>query len=467
MNHTPASSIPVVIVSSSGDERVAELKDVLLSIGYPVRAIPRSNDFSQVSDKEVVVCFCEYAPSTRLQHQQFLKLLKIRPVLGVVPSDSTKDCQLLVDNCADFCTWPCQAAELEVRISRILNRQKCARSLPATSSSSDDPLNKLVGKSPGFIKSIKQIHRVAPFDAPVLITGETGTGKEIVARAIHYQGSRRGGPFIPVNCGALPENLIENELFGHERGAYTDANKDRHGLIRQADGGTLFLDEIDALPINKGQTALLRVFEDLEYRPLGGGTAIPVDVRVIAATNSHLAKLVERNEFRADLFYRLNILRIKLPPLRDRGRDIELLSEHFLKCFSAQYGLEKRISLEGLNSLFNYPWPGNVRELENFLHREYLQQDDKVLGCRSLAETKEATPIQTPERPGGTHTVSFRQAKAETVSRFEREYLVRVIAESRGNISEAARLSGKERRALGRLLTKHNIEAASFRKTAH
>ena len=465
MHHIPAANIPILLISISADKHLAEFKDALLGMGYPVHVPTWSDDLPRECANEVVVCFFHDVPSTRVLHQKFLKLIKSRPVLGIITMDSVKDCEPLLYNCAGFCSWPCELAELEIRIRRIFSKQNKTSLLHSKSTASANPLEILIGKSPEFIESIKQIHRVAPYDAPVLISGETGTGKEIVARAIHYQSPRRDGPFIPINCGALPENLIENELFGHERGAYTDASKSREGLISQASGGTLFLDEIDALQINKGQTVLLRVLEDQEYRPLGSSTTKTADIRVVAATNKRLDKLVDKNEFRADLFYRLNILRIKLPPLRERGRDIKLLSEHFIKCFSAQYGLEKRISTAGLYSLLSHNWPGNVRELQNFLHREYLQQEDMVLGCGSLSKAKGAEVITSLTIPNSVQSNSFQAAKAQAIAQFERQYLLKIIQESCGNISEAARLARKERRALGRLLKKHNIDPASFRQS--
>jgi len=208
---------------------------------------------------------------------------------------------------------------------------------------------------------------------------------------------------------------------------------------------------------------LLRVLEDQEYRPLGGDSAQTVDVRIIVATNARLKKLVEEGSFRADLYYRLNILRIPLPPLRARGQDIELLTEHFLSCFSAQYGIEKQISQDGLRTLMTHNWPGNVRELQNFLHREFLQEDDDVLQCDSLAEFPGAGDIPPPILPKVDEEACFQEAKAQAVARFEREYLIRVISQTHGNVSAAAKLAGKERRAMGRLLQKHQIDATSFR----
>lgn len=462
MSSATESGTPVLVVSPADDERVAALTNSLLEAGHPVRVSLDPHQLDHVGAREIVVCLFPNAPFNRPGQQRLLRLLRSRRVLGVVPAESAHDCEPVIDNCSDFCHWPCESGELRLRIARLAAlpaRIRPRRTSPAPDTS---PLHRLIGDCPSFVNCIKQIHRVAPYDAPVLITGETGTGKEIVARAVHYEGPRRDGPFIPVNCGALPENLIEDELFGHERGAYTDANKSRRGVFGDADGGTLFLDEVDALPLNKGQTALLRVLEDQEYRPLGGDAARRVDARIIVATNARLRELVDERRFRADLYYRLNILEIRLPSLRDRGRDIGLLSEYFLKSFSAQYGLDKRLSPEGLEILMQHDWPGNVRELRNFLHREYLQEENTVL-CGSLDGIRWRRDLPAPALPPVGCPSPFREAKARAISTFEREYLLQAIRSSHGNIAAAARIAGKERRAFGRLLQKHNIDATSFR----
>ena len=244
----------------------------------------------------------------------------------------------------------------------------------------------LVGRAPAFLGVLRLIEKFSACDATVLVQGETGTGKELAARAIHYLGARRSHPFIPVNCGALPDSLIENEFFGHVRGAYTDARESQSGLVANADGGTLFLDEIEALS-PKGQVVLLRFLQDQVYKPLGSKSQISGDVRVIAASNFDLADLVESQAIRQDLFYRLAILSLTMPALRDRPGDLTLLARHFTRRFAHQYGrAECNFDRDSVELLINHDWPGNVRELENLVHREFLMTDDEVLhlaACRT------------------------------------------------------------------------------------
>src|SRR5215471_18373821 len=237
----------------------------------------------------------------------------------------------------------------------------------------------LVGQSPEFLEILELTKRFSGCDATVLIHGETGTGKELVARAVHYLSARRNFPFIPVNCGALPDSLVESELFGHARGAFTDARDARRGLIAEAQRGTLFLDEIEVLT-PKAQAALLRFLQDLEYRPVGGAVVRDANVRIIAASNAKLEELAQEARFRKDLLFRLNVLAVDLPPLRRRGRDAVLLAEKFLSRLASQYRKPpKTIHPDAVSRLLDHSWPGNVRELENLIHREFLMTDEPVI----------------------------------------------------------------------------------------
>lgn len=309
----------------------------------------------------------------------------------------------------------------------------------------------MVGDSPPYRAMLECLRRIAATDAPALIEGETGSGKEVAARAIHYGGARRAGPFVPVNCGALPDALVESELFGVERGAFTDARQARRGLVAEAAGGTLFLDEVDALSA-KAQVTLLRFLQDRRYRPLGGARELCTDVRVIAATNRPLEVLVAQQAFRADLMYRLKILHVTLPPLRERGEDIDRLATHFIAAFAARYG-RAPIPLHPHTRawLHAYGWSGNVRELENWIHRQLLMSGGGVIVHDA------EPPALAMSAPGSGAAHGFAQAKAEAVRRFERDYLQRVLDDAGGNVTRAARLAGKERRAFGKLLRKHGI----------
>jgi DNA-binding NtrC family response regulator len=309
-----------------------------------------------------------------------------------------------------------------------------------------------------------QLHRFASCDVPVLLEGETGTGKELAAREIHYSGSRASRPFVPVNCGALQDTLIESELFGHQRGAFTDAKTARTGLVELARGGTLFLDEVDALSL-KAQVTLLRFLQDQEYRPVGANAAHAGDVRIISATNACLKQLVEQGGFRRDLFYRLNSLYVCLPALREREGDVACLAAHFLESATQRLGTQpRRWTDEAEQMLGAYDWPGNVRELENVVLRACLHAEGEGIGIEELLAVEPAMkrPMASDARPDGDVPM-FLAAKSNAVRVFERGYLTTLMHKAGGNISMAAQLSGTERRQLGKLLKKHGIQRIEFR----
>jgi transcriptional regulator with PAS, ATPase and Fis domain len=312
----------------------------------------------------------------------------------------------------------------------------------------------LIGRSPLFLAATRSLARIARFDVPVLIQGETGTGKELAARVVHYQSARGHRPFIPVNCGALPETLVENELFGHERGAYTDARHSTPGVVALADCGTLFLDEIDALSA-KAQVTLLRFLQDQRYRPLGAPTDRVANVRIIAATNRNLEQLVERGEFRSDLLFRIKVLFVDLPPLRDRAGDATLLAEHFLvKCAERFQQPRKCLGSATEQWLEQYQWPGNVRELENLILRTTLMTEGHELVVAG------AEPAVTAR----SAAASYAAAKAAALAEFDLRFLRELLTRASGNVTRAAAAAGKDRRAFGRLIKKYGLRALDFRR---
>jgi two-component system, NtrC family, response regulator GlrR len=309
---------------------------------------------------------------------------------------------------------------------------------------------KFVGSSRALQQMLQSIRRFACTKAPILITGESGTGKELVAQAAHYLSDRNAGPFVPVNCGALPDSLVESELFGHAKGAFTDANRARQGLIREAQGGTLFLDEVESLS-PRAQAVLLRFLQDSSFRSLGEERSSRAEVRVIAASNVELRQMVEKGAFRLDLLFRLDVLPIRVPPLRERRCDVPFLVEHFLaKAASSESATQKRASAVALEMLSAYAWPGNVRELEHLVFRAHLMSPAPVidvydfLNCHpSLAGTSQAQ--------ARCDLAGLRDEKRRAVQEVERRFVERALASSGGNISAAARLCNMERAVLSRM----------------
>lgn len=407
--------------------------------------------------------------SSERDHERILRHLQGLPdpaVLGVFHRPAIAPNHEIAAACRDFVIWPCSNDELSTRLAllRAGAASEGARASEAPRSGEDCSQLKelrMIGQSENFLRVLRALKKVGASSAPVLVYGETGTGKEIAARAVHYLSPRRNCAFIPANCGAMPDQLIENELFGHARGAYTDAKDHQVGLVEQADGGTLFLDEVGNLSM-KGQCALLRFLQNQEYKRLGSHQVRRADVRIVAATNANLPAMVKAGTFREDLLYRLNIVSVVVPPLRDRPGDALMLADHFLGELRRQYAAGPvRFSKKSAEWVARYHWPGNVRELENLIHREFLLAEGPTIhigGSDALGDGSSLSAAA--QRPVAFSR--FRLAKARVVNDFEREYLAELLERTSGNLSAAARLAGKERRGFARLLKKHGLERASF-----
>ncbi|MEO7672538.1 MAG: sigma 54-interacting transcriptional regulator [Pyrinomonadaceae bacterium] len=313
----------------------------------------------------------------------------------------------------------------------------------------------IVGNSHPMTQVYDQITQVAKSNATVLLRGESGTGKEMIANAIHYNSLRSKRPFVKINCAALPDTLIEAELFGHEKGAFTGADRFKRGRFEMADGGTLFLDEIGDLPLQT-QIKLLRVLQEREFERLGGTETIKTNIRLITATNKNLEEAIAAGEFREDLYYRLNVFTIFLPPLRERKSDILLLAEHFLEKYEAEHGKRiRRISTPAIDMLMSYHFPGNVRELENAMERAVLVCDANVIHGHHLPPT-----LQTAEVSGTVTDMSL----ASAVAAFERDMIQDSLKSTHGNVAKAAKMLDSTERILGYKIKKYGIDAARFRK---
>jgi DNA-binding NtrC family response regulator len=310
-----------------------------------------------------------------------------------------------------------------------------------------------IGKSVALLSEMAKVHQIARCDATALILGETGTGKELCARAIHNLSSRSAKPFVPVNCGAIPCELVENELFGHEAGAFTSAASASMGLVQEAEGGTLFLDEVDSIP-SLAQVKLLRFLQDREFRRVGSRKTCIANVRVVAAANCQFDKLIDQGKFRSDLFYRLSTLTLTLPPLRERMGDISLLVHHFLRKFASEFRRPVvHLSPEVIQRLVAHNWPGNVRELEHTIKRVALLAEGPIVELKAF-EFLWNLPASNKK--------SFQELKRESIRRFEERYVTELLNSFDGNISKAARSCNKNRRAFFQLMRKYHIRPRSF-----
>ncbi len=362
-----------------------------------------------------------------------------------------------------YLTKPFRPFELSSMIESAARYSTLRRQLAGAQRAPDNASDSmLVGGSSAMRRLRSALERLASQDVSILIQGESGTGKELVARALHERGTRRAKRFVALNCGAIPESLIDSELFGHTKGAFTGATSDRPGVFVEADGGTLFLDEIGDMPVQV-QARLLRVLQESEVRPVGGSSERKVDVRVIAATHVDLTHAVEQGKFRQDLFYRLNVVVLQVPPLREKLEDLPLLAAHFLRKHGGTP--PPSLSPDALEAMAGYAWPGNVRELENAIMHAIALHHNEVIGPESLPTsiTSRGTPTGSVMSLDTGDPQPLTEAKRRAGSAFEKRYLLAVMERSKGSVSEAARLAGLDRTNFRRLLQRHGIDATSFK----
>ena len=434
------SALAVVALSDSFGEFWPLLANEL---GVPLVAVPSDEPVLPADAVAVVIA----AGGAEAEVAALLERLGRRgdaPLLVAGASLSHRvAAQVLAAGASDYFALPDDRDALRSALSSALERRRAARDRVAlaTLESQAHAFREIVGASPALRATLERAARTLTFaDATVLITGETGTGKELLARALHYGGRRAAAPFVELNCAALPATLLESELFGHERGAFTDAKTAKPGLFEVAQGGTLFLDEIDSLAVEL-QSKLLRALDQKEVRRLGATASRVIDVRIIAATNASLTRAVQARQFREDLFYRLNVVTLELPPLRARGDDVLVLAEHFVRRFSTQYGIaEPPLGPEPRRLLQNHTWPGNIRELRNVVERTLLLSPPGEFRLEGL------TTVATPA-PAGTD-LPFPTTLAE----LQRAAAQAMLELTGGNRSEAARRLGVSRSRLQRLL---------------
>ena len=379
--------------------------------------------------------------------QRIIEMESDTKVIVITGSKDKKDALEAIDmGVYDYISKPFDIQELKILIKRCLHMQKLERENKKLKWELEKRYNfeNIIGDCPQMHRIFSIIKKAAPTDYTILIEGETGTGKELVARAIHFHSLRRKGPFVAINCSAIPEQLLESELFGHEKGAFTGAYKTKIGKIELAQKGSLFLDEIGELPLPL-QAKLLRFLQELKIERIGRTSPIEVNTRIIAATNKNLEEAVKRGLFREDLYYRLNVISIKLPPLRERGNDILLLADYFSK----KYSKGKRFTPEAKRALLQYKWPGNVRELENKIQRAIAMSSNNLISAEDLElDIENINNNQSP----------LKRAK----QLLEREYIVMALRKNNGNITRAAQEIGTNRKSLRRLMQKYGISKEKF-----
>lgn len=384
------------------------------------------------------------------------ELLELNPYVKVIMltgnSERENALKAMQIGAYDFLPKPPVLSELKVIISRafhLANIEEQNRSLQRAIENTSRESGGMIGQCPEMLSIFSTIKKVAPSDVPIFITGENGTGKELVAQALHEAGLRKTGPFIPINCGAIPENLLESELFGHEKGSFTGAHATVQGKLQYAHKGTLFLDEIGELPVNL-QVKLLRFLQEGVIQRVGGRMDIPVDTRTVCATNVDIVRAIKEGKFREDLYYRISVISINLPPLRERGDDILLLANYFLRVFNEEYHKKvRRFSSSAVKFLKNYEWPGNVRELRNRVQRAIIMGGTTTLEPSDLGCEMELPVITEEMQPA----ISLREAR----DRVEREMIVAVIDRSNGNIVKAAEALKVSRPTLYDLMKKHGL----------
>jgi len=446
------SDFTILIVDDEENIRTS-MKGLLSEEGYNVLAAANGAEaIKLIKDDDVDIVFLDVFMPGMNGLQVLERIHKLKPGLCVVMITAYGNTEMVVQamklGAYDFIDKPFSKPEELERIFTVIRHALEERNLKLENIELrrrvGDKAEKMIGKSPAMLKLLDEIERAAPSNGRVLISGENGTGKELVAKLIHEKILRANKPFVKVNCAAIPEELIESELFGHERGAFTGATSRRDGKFLQADGGTLLLDEVGDMSLAT-QAKVLRALQEGEIQRVGGRELIQVDVRVIAATNKNLNKEIAAGTFREDLYYRLNVIPIKVPPLRERIEDIPLLVSHFIECFCSENGKRKKEVSEGaMQLLMSYRWPGNIRELKNILERLIIMIPDDIITPSDVSGAIPVNEIQIKETDGD----SLRE-KLET---YEKQIILKELNANNGNIAQTARVLQIDRANLHRKL---------------
>jgi two-component system response regulator AtoC len=450
MRKSQSDKIPILVVDD--EENLRHMLQVLLSRqGYQVDLATNGEEALKMALATEYVFILSDIKMPVMDGSEFLKKAfsdGIKSTIIMMSAYGTMDTAIecMKQGAYDYISKPFKNDEILLVLQKAAERERLKEENRRLKEElkREFSFSNIVSKNPRMLEIFGLIRKVSDFKTTVLIMGESGTGKELIARALHYQSRRKNASFVAVNCGAIPHTLLESELFGHVRGAFTDASTDKTGLFEQAHGGTLFLDEIGEMPLSL-QVKLLRVLQDEEIRPVGSSTVKKVNVRVISATAKQLEQEVTEGRFREDLYFRLNVLGIMLPPLRERTEDIPLLVDHFLAKFGEMFGKEEvRLSQDALRTLVGYHWPGNVRELENCIERGLLLCEGNLLDVESLPDNLRGK--SNGKASVGIPSDSFSIKKAEEI--LERELIRRALEKTGGNRTHAARLLEISHRSL-------------------
>ncbi len=406
----------------------------------------------------VILDHCDHIDRINIYNNFFYHYRKI-PTIGVINCNMVcSDCSIMHKYIWNILSIPINQNDLLINIKKYIHDFSISTKNVDLIIRKKIGFNLIIGDSECLGKIKEKIVQIASYDVNVLINGETGTGKELCAKLLHFLSPRSSKPFVPLNCGSIPKELFENELFGHKKGAYTNANSSEKGVISAANEGTLFLDEIESLPESM-QVKLLRFLEEKKYKPLGQANYCDADVRIIAAAKDNLWEKVKKKQFREDLFYRLSVVKVFLPPLHERKEDIPILVNYFVERYSTLYKKDiKGVLSSAILKLIHNDWPGNVRELENTIQAAVVTCKTEWIDINDIEFIKQDSVLLK------TKVLTFNTAKQRSINEFEQKYLESIMISTQGNISEAAKTANKDRRAFYRLLKKHQIEPSAFRQ---
>jgi DNA-binding NtrC family response regulator len=471
MSETSEATVPITVLIVDDEELlVKSCAQILSSEGYTIYTEGRGRhalDTVRRQRPDVVLTDLMLPDMDGLALLKEVKKLAPETLVVMITGFATVDSSVeaIRAGAYDYIPKPFTATQLRILIGRAAQQVRLVRD----NAHLRDQLKKqysfenIIGTSDSIQKVFSVVSRVAPTDASVFISGESGTGKELIARALHTNSRRSVRPFVAINCAALPDHLLESELFGHEKGSFTGADVQRRGLLESASGGTFFLDEITEMSLDL-QAKLLRVIQERKIRRVGGEAEIPIDVRWVSATNREPDQAVREGTLRQDLLYRLNVVPLRLPPLRHRREDVPALAQHFLRRYAQEYERDQlRFAPEALRALSEYDWPGNVRELQNVVERIVsLCMPGQEITPEDIPEELSRTGVGLPGRPSGnggsvSADLPFHDAKSDAISVFEKEYLRDLLRRHNGNISKAARQAGIDRKTIHRMLVKYQL----------